>query len=141
MKKIAGSLRLDLAAFRELEAFAQLGTELDTATQRQLDRGKRMVELLKQPQYQPYETFEQVVSIFAGTQGFLDDLPVTEVLRVRGRAAQAPARRVPRDPRRAAQDRRPARTTLAEEAARGAHELQDALQGQATAVAEAQTRA
>ena len=60
MKKVAGSLRLDLAAFRELEAFAQLGTDLDAATQRQLDRGERMVELLKQPQYQPYETFEQV---------------------------------------------------------------------------------
>jgi F-type H+-transporting ATPase subunit alpha len=55
MKKIAGSLRLDLAAFRELEAFSQLGTELDPATQRQLDRGQRMVELLKQPQYAPFE--------------------------------------------------------------------------------------
>jgi F-type H+/Na+-transporting ATPase subunit alpha len=79
MKKIAGSLRLDLAAFRSLEAFAQLGTDLDAATQRQLDRGKRIVELLKQPQYQPYETFEQVVSIYAGTQGFLDDLPLPRV--------------------------------------------------------------
>ena len=80
MKKIAGSLRLDLAAFRSLEAFAQLGTDLDAATQKQLDRGKRMVELLKQPQYRPYETFEQVASIFAGTQGVLDELPVAEVL-------------------------------------------------------------
>jgi F-type H+-transporting ATPase subunit alpha len=80
MKKIAGSLRLDLAAFRALEAFAQLGTDLDAATQKQLDRGKRMVELLKQPQYRPYDTFEQVVSIFAGTQGVLDELPVGEVL-------------------------------------------------------------
>jgi len=80
MKKISGSLRLDLAAFRELEAFAQLGTELDAATQRQLDRGQRMVELLKQPQYQPYNVNDQVVSIFAGTQGYLDDLPVTRVL-------------------------------------------------------------
>ena len=53
MKKVAGGLRLDLAAFRELEAFAQLGTELDKATQQQLDRGSRLVELLKQPQYQP----------------------------------------------------------------------------------------
>jgi F-type H+-transporting ATPase subunit alpha len=79
MKKIAGSLRLDLAAFRSLEAFSQLGTDLDAATQRQLDRGKRIVELLKQPQYQPYETFEQVVSIYAGTQGFLDDLPLPRV--------------------------------------------------------------
>ncbi len=81
MKKVAGSLRLDLAAFRELEAFAQLGTELDTATQRQLDRGQRMVELLKQPQYQPYNVNEEVLSIFAGTRGFLDDVPVREVAR------------------------------------------------------------
>jgi len=80
MKKISGSLRLDLAAFRELEAFAQLGTELDAATQRQLDRGQRMVELLKQPQYRPYNVNDQVVSIFAGTQGHLDDLPSAQVL-------------------------------------------------------------
>jgi F-type H+-transporting ATPase subunit alpha len=74
MKKIAGSLRLDLAAFRDLEAFAQLGTDLDTATQRQLDRGYRMVELLKQPQYQPFSVQEEIVSIFAGTNGYLDDV-------------------------------------------------------------------
>jgi F-type H+-transporting ATPase subunit alpha len=79
MKKLAGTLRLDLAAFRELEAFAQLGTELDKATQRQLDRGYRMVELLKQPQYKPYPIEEQVVSIFAGTKGYLDELPVSGV--------------------------------------------------------------
>ncbi|HVG08076.1 MAG TPA: F0F1 ATP synthase subunit alpha [Thermoanaerobaculia bacterium] len=79
MKKVAGTLRLDLAAFRELEAFAQLGTELDQATQRQLDRGQRMVELLKQPQYRPYPVSEQIVSLFAATQGFLDDLPVPKV--------------------------------------------------------------
>ena len=80
MKKIAGSLRLDLASFRSLEAFAQLGTDVDAATQKQLDRGKRMVELLKQPQYAPFETFEQVVSIYAVTQGVIDDLPVSQVL-------------------------------------------------------------
>jgi len=80
MKKIAGSLRLDLAAFRELEAFAQLGTDLDAATQRRLDRGRRMVELLKQPQYNPYNVNEQILSIFSGTQGFLDDLPLPRVL-------------------------------------------------------------
>ncbi len=74
MKKIAGSLRLDLAAFRDLEAFAQLGTDLDTATQRQLDRGYRMVELLKQPQYHPFSVQEEIVSIFAGTNGYLDDV-------------------------------------------------------------------
>jgi F-type H+-transporting ATPase subunit alpha len=81
MKRVAGSLRLDLAAFRDLEAFAQLGTELDASTQRQLDRGQRMVELLKQPQYQPFSMAEQVVSIFAGTQGLLDDLAVKDVAR------------------------------------------------------------
>jgi F-type H+-transporting ATPase subunit alpha len=79
MKKIAGSLRLDLASFRALEAFSQLGTELDAATQRQLDRGQRMVELLKQPLYHPRPVEEQVVSIFAGTQGFLDDLTNAKV--------------------------------------------------------------
>ncbi len=79
MKKIAGSLRLDLAAYRELEAFAQLGTELDAATQKQLDRGRRMVELLKQPQYQPMDVVDQILSIHAGTRGFLDDLPLSEV--------------------------------------------------------------
>jgi F-type H+-transporting ATPase subunit alpha len=79
MKKISGSLRLDLAAFRELEAFAQLGTELDPATQRQLDRGLRMVELLKQAQYNPYPYERQLLSIFAGTRGLLDDLPAARV--------------------------------------------------------------
>ena len=81
MKKVAGGLRLDLAAFRELEAFAQLGTELDKATQLQLDRGYRMVELLKQPQYQPLDVVDQVMSIFAGSEGFLDDVAVKEVQR------------------------------------------------------------
>jgi F-type H+-transporting ATPase subunit alpha len=79
MKKVAGGLRLDLAAFRELEAFAQLGTELDAATQSQLDRGYRMVELLKQPQYKPLHVVDQILSIFAGTQGFLDKIPVMHV--------------------------------------------------------------
>jgi len=79
MKKIAGSLRLDLAAYRELEAFAQLGTELDKATQKQLDRGARMVELLKQPQYTPFNVVDQVISMFAGTKGFLDDVPLAQV--------------------------------------------------------------
>jgi len=79
MKKIAGSLRLDLAAFRELEAFAQLGTELDKATQAQLDRGYRMVELLKQPQFQPLHVADQVVAIYAGTKGYFDKVPVAKV--------------------------------------------------------------
>ncbi|MFN6131124.1 MAG: F0F1 ATP synthase subunit alpha [Planctomycetota bacterium] len=79
MKKVAGGLRLDLAAFRELEAFAQLGTELDPATQAKLDRGYRMVELLKQSQYQPMDVAEQIVSLYAGTRGYLDDIPVSKV--------------------------------------------------------------
>ena len=79
MKKVAGGLRLDLAAFRELEAFAQLGTELDAATQSRLDRGYRMVELLKQAQYQPMHVIDQVLSIYAGTRGHLDEVPVKDV--------------------------------------------------------------
>jgi F-type H+-transporting ATPase subunit alpha len=79
MKKVAGTLRLDLAAFRELEAFAQLGTELDKATQAQLDRGARMVELLKQGQYAPFDVIDEVISIYAGTQGFFDPVPINRV--------------------------------------------------------------
>jgi F-type H+-transporting ATPase subunit alpha len=79
MKEVAGSLRLDLAAFRELEAFAQFGTELDPASQRQLDRGARMVALLKQGLYQPYDVIDQCLSIFAGSKGILDDVPIAKV--------------------------------------------------------------
>ena len=79
MKKIAGSLRLDLAAFRELEAFAQLGTDLDKATKAQLDRGARMVEILKQPQYVPFNVVDQTISIYAGTKGYLDDVDINQV--------------------------------------------------------------
>jgi F-type H+-transporting ATPase subunit alpha len=78
-KKVAASLRLDLAAYRELEAFAQLGTELEPATQRQLDRGARMVELLKQPQYVPMDVIEQVMVIYAGAQGYLDAVSKDQV--------------------------------------------------------------
>ncbi len=79
MKKYAGSLRLDLAQFRELEAFAQMGTELDAATQRQLDRGIRLVEILKQGQYAPMSVEDQVAIIFAGTQGLMDKVPVEKI--------------------------------------------------------------
>ena len=82
MKKVAGGLRLQLAAFRELEAFAQLGTELDKATQTQLDRGYRMVELLKQLQYRPMKVADQVISIYAGTKGYFDKVPANQVARV-----------------------------------------------------------
>jgi F-type H+-transporting ATPase subunit alpha len=79
MKQIAGSLRLDLAAFRALEAFAQLGTELDKATQAQLDRGYRMIEVLKQPQYRPMHVADQVMIIYAGSKGYLDKIPARQV--------------------------------------------------------------
>ncbi len=79
MKKVAGGLRLDLASFRELEAFAQLGTELDPATQAKLDRGYRMVELLKQQQYQPMTVSEQIISLYAATRGHIDNIPVDKV--------------------------------------------------------------
>jgi F-type H+-transporting ATPase subunit alpha len=79
MAKVSGSLRLDLAAYRELEAFAQLGTDIDQATLRQLERGRRLVELLKQPQYRPYNVTDEVVSIFAGTAGHMDDVPISRV--------------------------------------------------------------
>ena len=81
MKNVAGGLRLDLAAFRELEAFAQLGTDLDAATQARLDRGYRMVELLKQPQYKPLNVVDEIMVIYAGTAGFLDKVPVDQVSR------------------------------------------------------------
>ncbi|MBE3589756.1 MAG: F0F1 ATP synthase subunit alpha [Firmicutes bacterium] len=79
MRQVAGTLRLDLAQYRELAAFAQFGSDLDKATQARLARGQRMVELLKQPQYQPMPVEEQVASIYAGTKGYLDDLPVERV--------------------------------------------------------------
>src|SRR6266705_1265372 len=79
MKQVAGTLRLDLAQYREMAAFAQFGSELDKATQAQLARGVRMVELLKQEQYRPMSVEHQVISIFAGTNGYLDDVPVPKV--------------------------------------------------------------
>jgi F-type H+-transporting ATPase subunit alpha len=79
MKQVAGTLRLDLAQYRELAAFAQFGSDLDKATQQKLNRGARLVELLKQPQYQPMPAQEQVVSLYAGTRGFMDDVPLDAV--------------------------------------------------------------
>ena len=81
MKKVAGRLRLDLAAFRDLEAFAQFGSDLDAATQQQLNRGERLVATLNQPQYSPWPVEEQVVAIWAATNGHLDKIPVSEVQR------------------------------------------------------------
>jgi F-type H+-transporting ATPase subunit alpha len=81
MKKVAGRLRLDLAQYRELEAFAQFGSELDEATQQALARGERMVATLNQPQYQPWPMEEQVVALYAGVNGWLDDIPTPQVAR------------------------------------------------------------
>ncbi|WP_320067550.1 F0F1 ATP synthase subunit alpha [Micromonospora sp. RTGN7] len=81
MRKVAGSLRLNLAQFRELEAFAAFASDLDKTSRAQLDRGSRLVELLKQPNYSPYPVQEQVVTVWAGTEGKLDDIPVGEVRR------------------------------------------------------------
>src|SRR6187399_563460 len=79
MRQVAGSLRLDLAQYRELAAFAQFGSDLDQATQRQLNRGKRLVEILKQPQYQPLSVAKQVAIIYAATNGHLDAIPVEKL--------------------------------------------------------------
>jgi F-type H+-transporting ATPase subunit alpha len=81
MKKVAGRLKLELAQYRELEAFAQFGSELDPATQRTLARGERMVATLNQPQYSPWPMEEQVVAIWVGINGYLDDVPVPDVAR------------------------------------------------------------
>jgi F-type H+-transporting ATPase subunit alpha len=82
MKKVAGTLRLDLAQYRELAAFAQFGSDLDEATQKQLNRGARLVELLKQGQYSPMDVIDQSVSIFAATKGYFDAIPVNKIQQV-----------------------------------------------------------
>jgi F-type H+-transporting ATPase subunit alpha len=79
MKKVAGSIKLELAQYREMAAFAQFGSDLDASTQKLLARGARLTELLKQPQYKPLPFEEQVVSIFAGVNGYLDAVPVNAV--------------------------------------------------------------
>ncbi len=82
MRKVAGRLRLDLAQFRELEAFAAFASDLDKTSRAQLEKGARLVELLKQPQYSPFAVEEQIVSVWAGTTGQLDDIPVGEIRRI-----------------------------------------------------------
>src|SRR5207253_621727 len=79
MKQVAGQLRLDLAQYRELAAFAQFASDLDRRTRERLERGQRMTELLKQPQYEPVPVGKQVISIFAGARGYLDDVAIDEV--------------------------------------------------------------
>ncbi len=81
MKKVSGSIKLELAQYREMAAFAQFGSDLDAATQKLLNRGARLTELLKQPQFNPMPFEEQTVSIFAGTNGFIDEIPVEAVTR------------------------------------------------------------
>ena len=81
MKNVAGSLKLELAQYRDMQAFAMFASDLDATTRRQLDRGGRLVELLRQPQYSPYPIEEQVVSVWAGLQGLMDEVPVDDVLR------------------------------------------------------------
>jgi F-type H+-transporting ATPase subunit alpha len=79
MKKVAGSLRLDMAVYRDLAAFAQFGSDLDKATQAQLNRGSSLQEILKQPQYSPMSLEEQVIVLFAGTEGFADHIPADKI--------------------------------------------------------------
>lgn len=81
MKKVAGTLRLNLAQYRELEAFAEFGSELDAVSLAQLERGRRVVEVLKQPQFAPVPVEEQVLAIYAVTQGLFDDIPAEDISR------------------------------------------------------------
>ena len=126
MKKVAGRLRLDLAQYRELEAFAQFGSELDRATQQALTRGEKMVATLNQPQYDPWPMEEQVVAIYAGINGYLDDIPTPQVprfqdeLREHLRAEGVDLQADPRDGRPAGRARR--------EAERRDREVQERLQ-------------
>ena len=123
MKKVAGRLRLDLAQYRELEAFAGFGSELDQATQQALNRGERMVATLNQPQYAPWPMEEQVVALYAGINGYLDDIPTDQVSALPGGAARVAAHRghaAQDDPR----DERPERRD-----GRGARRGDRALQG------------
>ena len=80
MKQVAGNLRLDLASYQELQGFAQFGSDLDATTQKQLTHGSRMTELLKQPRFKPFDVAEQIVALYAGNEGYLDDLPLSQVL-------------------------------------------------------------
>ena len=81
MKKVAGTLKLDLAQFRELEAFSQFGSDLDESTKKQLDRGRRAVEMLKQPQYSPVLVEHQIIGLYALVKGYMDTIPVADISR------------------------------------------------------------
>jgi F-type H+-transporting ATPase subunit alpha len=88
MKSVAGRLRLDLAQYRELEAFSAFASDLDKTSRAQLDKGARLVELLKQPQFSPFSVEDEIVSIWAGTTGQLDDIPISDVRRFEGEFLQ-----------------------------------------------------
>jgi F-type H+-transporting ATPase subunit alpha len=89
MRKVAGRLRLDLGQYRELEAFAQFGSDLDRATQQALTRGEKMVATLNQPQYDPWPMQEQVVAVYAGINGYLDEIPTPQVPRFQDELREA----------------------------------------------------
>ena len=138
MRQVAGSLRLDLAQYRELAAFAQFGSDLDASTQAQLNRGARLVEILKQPQYNPLPVEKQVLLIYAGTNGYLDQVPVRRCRRVRNelyRYVRAAALRHSQRHRREEADRR--RAEGADQ--RGAQGVRPAVRGEESGLADAVT--
>ena len=128
VKQVGATLKLDLAQYRELAAFAQFGSDLDPLTQKQLNRGQRLTELLKQPQFQPLTWQQQVVVLFAGTQGYLDDFQVTDIRAFEDGLLQVLRQRADGADRRPDQEeaarRRPARPP-----ARGAEGVLGQLQG------------
>ena len=109
MKKVAGGLKLALSQYRDLEAFASFSSDLDPASRAQLDRGARLVELLKQPQYSPFPVERQVVSVWVGNEGYLDDVPVEDIRRFETEFLDELAARTGRHLRRDPGDRRPER--------------------------------
>ena len=125
MKKVAGRIKGELAQYREMAAFAQFGSDLDATTQRLLNRGSRLTELLKQPQFSPLKMEEQVVVIYAGVNGYLDPIRVDARARVRARPADAAAQQERRHSRRHPQDRRPHRRHRRQAQGRGRRLRQD----------------
>ena len=125
MKKVAGKIKGELAQYREMAAFAQFGSDLDASTQRLLNRGSRLTELLKQPQFSPLKMEEQVCVIWAGTNGYLDRASAQQGARVRGRPAVAAARQERRDPQRHPRQPRSLRRSRRQAEERGRRLRQD----------------
>ena len=125
MKKVAGRIKGELAQYREMAAFAQFGSDLDATTQRLLNRGARLTELLKQPQFSPLKMEEQVVVIYAGVNGYLDPIAGRPRARVRGGPADAVAHQERRHPRGHPQHRRPHRRHRRQAQGRGRRLRQD----------------